>query len=667
MKTLPLSAKDFTWVNMTPKQIENLGKEAIICKKNNHKEIKKILPEKRTFENTVLALTGSMGAYENKLGFVYLLTETSTSKVVRDTGRDVLTSVSQQLVDIEYDRDIYVSLLEYGEGNYSDEKKSLRKEDVKLFTEMLRDYKRMGFDLAPAEFKKLKDLLKKNSKIGNLFDKNISEHEDYILCTKEELDGLSESVIAMLPYDAKTAKYKVTLQYPSYIPFMSFATNRAKREELAKKELQKGGKQNIKILNDMVAVRASVAKILGYQHHADFKTEDRMAKNASTVIKMQDDLIKKVSVAANRDISDLRSHAKTLGITKLEFYDVQFVANNLKSKLYDFNPEVVREYFQLERVLEQMFVLYSTLFGITIKKTEMKLWHKEATFYQINNTKDKALIGYFALDLFPREGKFGHACCINLIPHKEVHFMSGDSVAPFSVILCNFPKPSKKGKNSIPSTISLRDVETLFHEFGHCLHGVLSKAVHDSQSGTNVARDFVETPSQIMENWVWNDTMLTKLSKHYKTGKVLPKDLRQKVLAGRNFQNGYAYMRQLIFTKLDMDIHTGKAKNLQQTYRDLVKKYLTLTLPQKETLFPAGFGHLNGYDAGYYGYLWALVYACDAFGEFEKHGLTNKELGMKWRHEVLEKGSSEDEMKLVKNFLGRAPNQKAFLKEVIGK
>jgi Zn-dependent oligopeptidase len=195
----------------------------------------------------------------------------------------------------------------------------------------------------------------------------------------------------------------------------------------------------------------------------------------------------------------------------------------------------------------------------------------------------------------------------------------------------------------------------------------LSSARHESQSGANVAWDFVETPSQIMENWAWHDSVIAKLGKHIETGKTVPKSMREKMIKGRAFQSGYMYLRQVIMGKLDMDLHTGRTKDGAATYRKLTKLYTGINLPKQSTLFPAGFGHLVGYDAGYYSYLWALVYACDAFSLFEKKGIFNKEIGMRWRREVLEKGSSEDEMKLITNFLKRKPNDKAFLKEVSGK
>jgi thimet oligopeptidase len=313
-----------------------------------------------------------------------------------------------------------------------------------------------------------------------------------------------------------------------------------------------------------------------------------------------------------------------------------------------------------------MFSLFGTLFSISIKEASFPLWHKDVKSYQISD-KDGSLIGYFVMDMFPREGKFGHAAMFDVIVPREHGYKTEKYIAPLSTMVCNFPTPSKNA----PSLLSISEVETLFHEFGHLLHMTLSRARLESQAGANVAWDFVETPSQIMENWVWNEKILSKFSKHYKTGKKMPKGMIDRILSGKKFMNAYFYTRQILYGKFDLDLHTGKVKDARGAYRKMNKLYFNIDLPKNETLFPAGFGHLVGYDAGYYSYLWALVYACDAFGEFEKKGnrdiMTNTKIGMKWRKEVLEKGSSEDEMKLVTNFLGRKPNQKAFLKEVIGK
>lgn len=659
MKKLPLTQKDFAWVKWTPKQIEKIGKEAIEHKKAVYKKIKEILPENRTYENTVYALESADGQYGDQLHQISLLGEVSPKEAVREAVSQTMITLYSRLIDIEYDRDLYISLVEYYEGNFRDEKKSLHKEDVKLLDDTLREYRRMGFDLPLPVQRKLKTLLKKSSKLGEQFRKNINDYQDYILCTKEELSGVSDRVISGLPVDKESGKYMVTLQYPHVGPFLSFAHNRAKREELANKNLKKGGKKNLKLINDLVKLRAEISSILGYKHHADFRTENRMAKTGEIAETFQNELLKKLIVPTQKDVELLRDHAKALGIETMEHYDTGYVSNDLQKKLYGIDPETVRQYFPLTYVMEQMFKHFGNLFGVKFTLMDIRTWHKDVSVYEVRNA-DKSLVGYMFFDLFPRAGKYGHAMCVDTIIARADSFHSDTFVTPVTGIVCNFPAPNKKN----PSVLSLGEVETLFHEFGHGLHMTFSLARHESQGGANVAWDFVETPSQFMENWVWNDDMFVKLSSNVETGKSLPKEMRTKLLESKKFMNAYHFMRQIIMGKLDMDIHTGKVLDATAAWRGMMNMYTGINLPEKETLFPAGFGHLVGYDAGYYSYLWALVYAQDAFSEFEKKGLFNKELGMKWRKEVLEKGSSIDEMQLIKNFLGRKPSNKAFLKEL---
>jgi thimet oligopeptidase len=668
MKTLPLTTKDFTWVKMTPALMKKKADEYIIHKKKVYAEIKNILPENRTYLNTLYTLERCDDSFESFFNKMGLLSEVSTSKEIRDAATEVATELSQKLVDIEYDRDLYIALVEYYEGNFSNEKKKIRKEDIKLLEETLREYRRMGFDLPTEKQKRLKVLLKKASTLSINFRKNINDYQDYILCTEKEMEGLSPRFISSLPKHTD-GRYIVSLQYPHIFPFMAEAVSEKKRKELAEKNLKKGGVKNLKIIEELVKVRHEISSILGYKHHADFRTENRMAKSAKAVDEFQGSLLNTLAPLAKKDVALLQAHAKTLGIKKLQHYDVGYVATSLKKKSFDLDPETVRAYFPLPHVKEELFSLCENLFSISIKEVKQILWHKDVTMYQINDaTKENKgeLIGYFAMDLFPRIGKFGHAAMFDVIVPHEARYKTDEYVAPFSSMVCNFPNPTKK----VPSLLSVGDVETIFHEFGHLLHMTLSRVRLESQSGANVAWDFVETPSQIMENWVWDKEVMKKLSKHFETGKQMPDDMIDRMIKGRTFQSAYFYTRQLIQGKLDLDLHTGKVKDARGAYRKMMKAYFNIELPEKETLFPAGFGHLVGYDAGYYSYLWALVYACDAFESFKTKGtknvINNPEVGMKWRREVLEKGSSEDELKLMKNFLGRAPSQKAFLKEVIG-
>ncbi len=666
MKTLPLTQKDFNWVKMTPTIMKKTSEAYLLHKKKAYAEIKNILPENRTYLNTLYALERCDDSFESFFSKMGLLGEVSPKKEIREAAHKTAMETSEKLVDIEYDRDLFIALCEYYEGNFRDEKKSLRKEDIKLLEETLREYRRMGFDLPTEKQKKLKQLMKKTSKLSIMFRQNINDYQDYILCTKEELSGLSERYISTLPKHTDD-RYIISLQYPHIMPFMAEAENREKRKALAEKNLKKGGIKNLKIIEELVKTRHEIATILGYKHHADFRTENRMAKNAKTVEDFQNSLLKTLAPLAKKEMEILRNHAKSLGIKKLEHYDIGYTATNLKKKLYDIDPETIRAYFPLENVRKELFTLCEKLFSISIKEFPLSLWHKDVKSYQVND-KDGTLIGYFAMDLFPREGKYGHACMVDVIVSHEHSYKSEEYIASLSTMICNFSTPTKQKGKLLPSLLSLGEVETIFHEFGHLLHMTLSRARLQSQAGANVAWDFVETPSQIMENWVWNEEVLTKISKHYETGKHMPKDMVGRVIKGKKFQSAYFYTGQLIQGKLDLDLHTGKVKDARVAHRKMNKVYFNIDLPEKETLFPAGFGHLVGYDAGYYSYLWALVYACDAFGDFQKKGnknvMTNSEVGMKWRREVLEKGSSEDEMKLVKNFLGRTPNQKAFLKEI---
>jgi thimet oligopeptidase len=667
MNTIPLTNKDFSWVHMTPEGMRRTAKEYIAHKKKVFTTIKKIQKEKRTYENTLYALERCDDRFDSFFGKIGLLAEVSTDKRVRDSAHSVATEVSQQVVDIVYDKELYNALKEYYEGNYLKEKKNLREEDILLLEDTMRDFRRMGFDLPKNKQETLKKLLKKSNELSTKFRQNITEYQDYILCTKEELDGLSERFITSLPRHTD-GRYIVTLAYPHIGPFLAEAKNRQKRKELAEKNLKKGGVRNLRVINDLVVLRHKIATILSYKHHADFVTERRMAKKGDTVDAFQNTLLKRLEPYKNHDLKDLRAHANTLGIHAIEHYDLAYVGTELKKKLYDLDPETVRAYFPLDHVRDTMFTIFGTLFSLTFKKKKITLWHKSVDTYEIHDARSKkdSLLGYFSLDLFPREGKFSHAGMFDVIVPSEKSYKSEKYNAAHSAMVCNFPSPTK----NTPSLLSIGEVETLFHEFGHLLHMTISRACIQSQAGANVAWDFVETPSQIMENWVWNKQVLKKLSKHYKTGKSMDTGMVERIIKGKKFQNGLFYTRQLLHGKVDMDLHTGRVKDGRQAWIAMNKLHFNIELPEKDTLFPAGFGHLVGYDAGYYSYLWALVYACDAYKEFELKGnknvMTNKAVGLRWRKEVLEKGGSRDEMKSIEAFLGRKPSDKAFLEEIVG-
>jgi len=652
-KRLIVTPKDFSWTKWKPADIKRMADSCILRKKKRYAVIKKIPKGKHTFENTVLALEYSSYDIADDLAKLEVLMNVSTDKKVRDAAKRELDRLSHVMLDIEYDEKIYDALKDYASKN-----ERLTGPRKKLFVEMMREYRRSGFELPKAKREKLKKMLKETSLLSNTFSHNINQYRDYILVSEEELTGLSERFISGLSRDEKTGKYKISLDYPEIGPFMAKATNTAKRKELSEKNLKTGGTQNMKLLGRIVELRKKRAELLGYKTHADYKTETRTVKTKERALSFVNGLLRKTHKGLLKDMNELRA-AKG---SPVEIYDLAFYSDQILQKKFKLDSEKVREYFPAEKVLRGTFAIYEKLFGVKFERVKgFPLWHKDV---EVLAVKEKgSTIAHIVLDLYPREGKYTHACAIQLrggrkIPNKNNY------VAPVGVMLANFAKPT----HTHPSLLSHGEVETFFHEFGHIMHVVLTRAEFGSQSGYNTAWDFVEAPSQMLEHWTWNAAMLKKMSGHYKTGAALPKSILNSLLAAKYHMEIYGTVRQLVLALFDLILHTTYDKHPARLYARLVKKYIGISLPAGQ-LFPAGFAHLMGYDAGYYGYLWSKVFATDMFTRFEKEGLLNVKTGRAYRDIVLANGSSEDEVKLVERFLGRKVNDRAFLRElgILGK
>ncbi|MBI5077837.1 MAG: Zn-dependent oligopeptidase [Candidatus Yonathbacteria bacterium] len=564
------------------------------------------------------------------------------------------------MIRIERDPKIWQALKDYKNGGWKKEKADIAPEDKKLFRDIFLIYKRMGFDLAPKKQKRVKEIMERLSKLSNEFRHNINNYEDHITIAETETAGLPERYTAGLKCDKK-GNFIVTLAYPDYVPFMELAQNETKRKELNNKYMQKGGKKNMVVLGEMLLLRAEHARLLGYKTHADYKTELRMAKSGKTALGFEMSLLKKVERGGKHDLDELRDLKRTVTQNpgaELYSHDIAYYGHELQKERFKFDSEEVRAYFPLERVLDGTFKIYSTLFGVKFEKLKnFPLWHPDAALYVVKNQKGK-IISYFALDLYPREGKYGHAAAFGIIGGRQTSPTS--YVAPFAAMVTNFTKPSEKNL----SLLSHREVETFFHEFGHIMHCILTTARYGSQSGYHTAWDFVEAPSQMLEHWAWDKKSLVILSAHHETGKPIPPAFLKNLIASENHLLRYATLRQLVLGIFDLTLHSGgHSLEPAKLYRDLMKKHTGINVP-KDAIFPAGFGHLDGYDAGYYGYLWSKVYAADMFTRFAKEGILNKNTGADYKKWILEKGGSMEEIDLVKGFLGRTPNNKAFLKEI---
>ncbi len=662
MYRTPYTPKDFTWTKWSASDIKALPAKIIAEKKARLANVAKIRKGAHTFENTIYALESSDYGISETVLKIDLLQNVSPKKTIRDTAKRTIESIEKQMIRIERDPKIWQALKDYKNGAWKKGEKSLAPEDKKLFHDMFLVYKRMGFDLAPKKQKRVKEIMERLSKLSNEFRHNINSYEDYITVTEKEMSGLTERYTSGLKRDRK-GDFIVTLAYPDYVPFMELAQNENKRKELNNKYLQKGGKKNMKVLGEMLRLRAEKARILGYKTHADYKTELRMAKSGKTAFDFEMSLLKKVEHSGKHDLDELRDlkRAITKNLhTELFPHDIAYYGHELQKKRFKFDSEEVRAYFPLDRVLTGTFKIYSTLFGVTFERLKgFPLWHPDAALYAIKTSQGKT-ISYFALDLHPREGKYGHAAAFGIIGGRDASFTSNKYIPPFASMVTNFTKPTAKN----PSLLSHGEVETFLHEFGHIMHYTLTTARYGSQAGYNTAWDFVEAPSQMLEHWAWNKKSLALLSEHHETGEPIPQSLLKNLIASENHLLRYATLRQLILGIFDLTLHTkNKPSEPAKLYRDMMKKYTGIVVP-KNAIFPAGFGHLDGYDAGYYGYLWSKVYAADMFTRFEKEGILSKKIGALYKKCILEKGGSREELELIKEFLGRMPSNKAFLKEI---
>jgi len=612
--------------------------------------------EKRTFENTIMGYERAFDKYGDALGMSGFLSYVSTDKNFRDSATDLQMIISQYMVDVGTRRDVYKAIREY-----TDTKPSLDPVQAKLVKELLIGFKNSGMELNDEDLETFKKLNKEKAELIINFDKNVREYKDPLTVTREQLKGLGEDYIGKLE-KTDDGNYVVTLDYPDYVPFMLNADDENARKALEYKYGRRGGEENVKLLEKTLTLRREIAHLLGYKTHADLKLENRMAKNPKTVFSFLKDLEKKLKPLSRKEDKFMIAYKNEKTGKKsrtLYPWESGYWSNKYRKEHLNLDSEKIKEYFPSQVVIDGMLDLFGNLFGITFEPVNIPVWHPDVKPFQIKDKQTGELLAYFYMDLYPREGKYKHAACFDLVNGEEKQ--DGSYQTPFVAIVANMNKPSA----TTPSLLKHSEVETLFHEFGHVLHNALTKSKYGAFAGANVSWDFVETPSQMLERWAWSPVVLKKISKHYKTGEPLPDDLIDRMIKAKNFGAGGAYLRQNFFAQYDMTLHTAPVTlDTTKTYFDLTKKIRALPLT-KGTIPQASFGHImGGYDAGYYGYLWSEVIAEDFFSEFEKNGIFDTKTGLKYRREILEKGGTEEEEKLVENFLGRPADNGPFLKSI---
>ena len=612
----------------------------------------------RTFDNTPWALDRTLFDLSDETAADTFLEQVSTSAAVRDAGSQCEVLLSQFNVDVFSREDLYRAL-----KDYAARKEPLKGEDARLLEKTLLDFRRSGLDL-PAETRgEVAGLRKRVAKLESDFGRNINESKDYALLAREQLDGVPESLIAKL--EREDGKYKVGVDYPTYFPFMENARDPEARRALEAKFNDRAARLNLPLFKEALDLRLRAARLLGYASHAGYATEENMAKDPKTIGAFLERLRGKLKPLGREELEVLLAFKRAMEGRKsdgvLHAWDWRYYDNLLNKTKYEVDQEKVREYFPADLVVERMLDVYQKLLSVRFREIPGGLsWHPDVKLYEITNPSGGAPIGYFYMDLFPREGKYSHAAAFNMVTARRL--TDGSYQKPVSAIVANFDKPSA-GR---PSLLSHDEVETIFHEFGHIMHQTLTKAKYGRFSGSNVARDFVEAPSQMLENFVWDPAVLASLSGHYKDrSKKLPKELLDKMLAARNADVGLVNLRQLLFGIVDMAYHGARPPSDTTQLYARVCEDVSL-IPMSDGTHPeASFGHLmGGYDAGYYGYLWSKVYAQDMFSVFKADGVLSSAVGRRYREEILEKGSSRDERDSLKAFLGREPNEDAFLESV---
>lgn len=641
-----------------PEEIERARTETLAAAERIVAEIVRVPDGERTYWNTLYRLEDVADLLlqaQGRYGFMFHVAEDPAVRAAAQQLREALEKYSNEL---GFREDLYRAISAYAA---TPEAQALTGERARLLERVLRDYRRNGFGLPPEQRARVKALKDRLVELQIAFERNIEEYEDCILVPREALAGLPESYIQRLRTEERDGRrlYRVSLDYPEFYPFMDAAESEDLRRELLVKFYRKGGRENVAILEEAIAVRDELARLLGYQSWAAYMLEVRMARTPEAVQRFLEDLRARMAPRLRQDLEELteakRAHTGRPDAT-LELWDWRFYHHRIRKERYAVDEFEVAKYFPLDAVLEGLFFVYQTLFGVRFEPVEpANAWHPDVRLFRVVDAKDGRERAYFYMDLFPRSGKYSHAAAFTLRGGRRL--TDGSYQQPVSAIVANFTKPTP----TEPSLLRHSEVETLFHEFGHILHQTLTQAECPRFAGTRTERDFVEAPSQMLEHWVWLPEVLGRFARHVETGEPLPEALLQALVAARRLHIGVLTCRQIFFATLDLAYHgPGAPKDTTAIARAL---HPITGFPMPEgTYWQAGFGHLFGYDAGYYGYLWSEVYADDMFTRFEEAGPLNPEIGLEFRRTVLEPGGARDGAELVRAFLGREPDLGAFLR-----
>ncbi len=624
----------------------------------------------RTYENTLGAYDYSTEQLETAMGVVGHLESVASTPELRQVYNEIQPEVSSFYAGIPLRPKLWEALKAFSD---TAEAKALTGAKARFLHKLIDEFRRNGADLNEAGKKRLRAISRELAELTSKFSQNVVDETasfELIIESKDELRGLPESAIAQAKADAESkgkAGYRLTLQAPSLIPVLNYLENRSIRETVWKAyntRASKNERSNVKLIERILELRKEQAVLLGYDEFAALVLEDRMAKRTQTALNFIEDLCTKTQPFFEKETQSLVEFQRELegsGAPSLEPWDVGYYSEKQRKALYDFDQEAVRPYLPIDSVMKGLFETARRLYSVEIKDNHtLSVWHDDVKAYDIFSAEGEHLASFYA-DLFPREEKRGGAWMNSFISGT----VAAGKLTPHLGLICTNVTPPVGNR---PALLTHDELTTMFHEFGHLLHHCLSRVEVRSLAGTNVAWDFVELPSQIMENWCWEKEALDTFARHYETGNVIPDELFAKMTKARTYRAASAMMRQLGFAAVDLALHVrydaSKDGALLPYARDLLQAYAPTPFPEDYAML-ASFSHLFassvGYAAGYYSYKWAEVLDADAFTRFRKEGIFSPNVGDAFRRNILERGDTEDPMDLYKRFMGREPSLDALM------
>lgn len=608
----------------------------------------------RTFENTIAPLHAHVYG-STAYGRGPFMARVHPDATVREAGAAAEEVLHKWLTDLPFRDDLSRAIEAFADGTRAAE---LAGEQRRTLDFWLRDLRRAGHHLPEAQRTELRSLNERLVELSVAFGRNLDEHEDSITIASDDLEGLPPAYVEGLE-KTDDGGFLVTMAYPDYFPFMEQSPRRDLRRALQAKFFNRAVEPNRPLLQEAIEIRQRVAALLGFDTWAEYAMELKMA-SLSAVDAMYESIVPGLTQRGHQELAVLSGLLQEdEPQASLEAWDWQYYDTLQAKRAYEIDRNEVAEYLPLDRVIAGMFEVTGQVFGVDyVALDNSTAWNEDVDLHAIVDRATGRTIAHFYSDLFPREGKFGHAACFTLVGGMAV--LDGSYRAPVVAIVANFSRPTA----SAPALLKHEEALTLFHEFGHVLHNCLTEVADPRFSGVETEWDFVEAPSQIMENWLWEAEVLRRFARHYETGEPIPGDLVDRLVAARDHDVAIKTLRQVMLGKLDLGLHaTREPVDIDGVWREAFA-YSLLPFPEG-TFFPASFGHImGGYDAGYYGYLWARVYGDDMYSVFADGGLLDPDIGARYRREILSKGGSRDAIEHLRAFLGREPSTRSFLERL---